>query len=271
MDKDLQVENGNFTRIVNPLIEELIKIPFKGCELAVALFIIRKTYGYQKKQDEISLSQFCSELKRARSTINLALKTLQVVGILKLVRRGNHKGASNVWAINKYYKQWNLVRLDKLVRQKRKPSMTEAQNLVREVIHTKEITKEKQKKHATKIVADDVEIILEPSERKRRKKQDIVFNPLGAEIINAFAKTINPSCARYYNNTTQRSACDGLIKTYGLEKVLKAIEFLPQTNNEPFFPKIYNPLELYERYEKLRSSWIRRNKEHERKNPEVII
>lgn len=272
MDKDLQVENGNFTRIVNPLIEELIKIPFKGCELAVAIFIIRKTYGFQKKEDQISLSQFCDELKRSRSTINLALKTLQVVGIVKLVRRGNTNGASNTWAINKYYKEWNLVRLHKLVRQKRKPSMTEHSNLVCTVIHTKENTKEIQKKDATKeIVADDVEIIPEPAERKRMKKKETVFDPMGAEIIDAFAKTVNPSCARYYGNKTQREACDGLIKTYGLEKVLRAIEVLPKTNIEPFFPKIMTPLQLYEKYETLRSQWERSKKEHTRKNPQVII
>ncbi len=90
---NLQVEEGNFTRIVNPLIDNLIKIPFKGCELAVAMYIIRKTYGYNKTQDEISLSQFCKGVNRSRQTIVTALKNLQLVNIPRLVKR---KGSTSL-------------------------------------------------------------------------------------------------------------------------------------------------------------------------------
>ena len=47
---DLQLENGNYTRIVNRIIEELVKTPLLGAELAICLFIIRKTYGLIKKK-----------------------------------------------------------------------------------------------------------------------------------------------------------------------------------------------------------------------------
>jgi len=100
-NKDLQVENGNFTRIVNPLIDNLIKIPFKGCELVVALFIIRKTYGFNKTEDEISLSQFSSNLSRSRQTIVTALKNLQLVNIARLGKQGTSKKHSNLWKIKR--------------------------------------------------------------------------------------------------------------------------------------------------------------------------
>jgi DNA-binding transcriptional regulator YhcF (GntR family) len=119
---------------------------------------------------------------------------------------------------------------------------------------------------------DDVEIIPEPSEKKQQKKADpSKFNPLGAEIIKAMADKVSPYCSRYYRVPAQREACDLLISTYGLEKVLRAVDLLPKTNEEPYFPTIMTPLQLYQKYEALRSAFARGKKEHSRKNPEVII
>lgn len=111
-----QIENGNYTRISNIILESLVKMPFKGCELAVILYIIRKTYGYHKKQDEISLSQFCAGLDRSRPTIVKALKNLQLVKVVKLVRRGNSLKEGNVYSLNKYEQEWELVNTVKLVK-----------------------------------------------------------------------------------------------------------------------------------------------------------
>lgn len=144
-NNELQIENGNFTRITNPLIENLVKFPFKGCELAVALFIIRKTYGFQKKEDEISLTQFQQGLSRSRQTIVSALKNLQLVNIARLVKRGDSKKQSNCWAINKYYDTWQLVNMARLVKRKRGTSLTEPLQLVKTARHTKENTKESTK------------------------------------------------------------------------------------------------------------------------------
>lgn len=132
---ELQVENGNYTRIINPLIEALIKIPFKGCELAVALYVIRKTYGFNKKQDEISLSQFCEGTGRSRQTVVTALKNLQLVKTLRLVKRGTSKTASNIWEINKYVGTWQLVKTSRLVKRK-------GGQLVKTSRHTKDNTKD---------------------------------------------------------------------------------------------------------------------------------
>lgn len=107
LSKDsLQVENGNFTRIINPVIDSLVKIPFKGCELSVALFIIRKTWGFQKKEDEISLSQIEKGVCRSKPSIIKALKNLQLVKVLILVKKGESRSQSSVWRLNKYIDEW---------------------------------------------------------------------------------------------------------------------------------------------------------------------
>lgn len=79
------------------------------------------------------------------------------------------------------------------------------------------------------------------------------FDPLGAEIIKAFEE-VDPKNKTYYNNTTQRGACDFLLKEYGLEEVLKRITVLPKTNKVPFFPKINSPNDLKEKWVKLQDA-----------------
>lgn len=71
------------------------------------------------------------------------------------------------------------------------------------------------------------------------------FSQEGAEVIEAFAKFVNPTCKRYYSNTTQRAAADALIEDHGKEKVLHIIEnVLPKTNQTAFITKATTPNEL---------------------------
>lgn len=77
--------------------------------------------------------------------------------------------------------------------------------------------------------------------------QDKKFSQLGAEIINEFSKW-NPSCKKFYNNKTQRAACDRLIENYGFDEVMKRIPHLPQTNKMEFVPNITTPLQLEDKW-----------------------
>lgn len=144
-DKDLQVENGSYTRIVNKVLDELVKAPILGAELAACLFVIRKTYGYGKKEDQISLSQFEEGIGRSRPTVTKALKNMQLVNILKLVKGGDSRKQSNVWAFNKYYQTWKLVKTPKLVKDTTRTSKEKLNKLVKVGLHTKDNTKEKTK------------------------------------------------------------------------------------------------------------------------------
>lgn len=144
-DKELQLENGNYTRVVNRILEELSKAPLLGAELAVCIFIIRKTYGFNKKQDEISLTQFEQGVKRSRPTIVKALKNLQLVNILELVKKGTSKKQSNIWVFNKYYKTWKLDKAPKLVKSRDTTSKVNSKKLVKTPKHTKDNTKDNTK------------------------------------------------------------------------------------------------------------------------------
>jgi phage replication O-like protein O len=220
--KDLQVENGNFTRIINPLLDALIKIPFRGCEVQIAMFVIRKTYGYGKKQDSISLSQFSLALGRSRQTIVDGLKNLQLVKIVRLVKKGDSIMSSNIYEINKYIESWELVKMSRLVKRNRGTSLELTQKLVKIARHTKDNTKDNTK--------------------EKGKNEFLQGNQIN-ELIELF-KEVNPMYKDFFKNTTERRCIDEMAKQLTYEKLKATIEYLPKIIGQPFAPKPTKPTEL---------------------------
>lgn len=228
-----QVENGH-TRIANEILEHLIQIPFKGCELAIVLFILRKTYGFHKTEDEISISQFEAGLSRSRQTIVTALKNLQLVNIARLVKRGHSRNCSNLWAFNKDYDTWKLVNTARLVKRKRGTSLMEAKKLVKTARHTKEITKEitKEREFFKNIAFSKAWSDFEDMRKKLKKPlteraKELLLNKLEKEAVTAeiAIAMIEQSIVNSWQgifpvkqiNTLDQEAID-LVKQYGQEK-----------------------------------------------------
>lgn len=92
-----QKENG-YTAIANEILEVLVKVRIPASEKDVLFFIIRKTYGYQKKEDRISLTQFEIGTDLSRVTIIKALKNL--ISRNMLIKRGI------LFSLNKHYDSW---------------------------------------------------------------------------------------------------------------------------------------------------------------------
>jgi hypothetical protein len=73
-------------------------------------------------------------------------------------------------------------------------------------------------------------------------------------LIKAF-EGLNPASKKFYGNPTQRKACQFLIDTYGLERVISIVEkTLPKTNGLQYFPTITTPLQLQDKYTSLESA-----------------
>ncbi len=111
-----QVENG-FTRIANELLEELLKYKFPKntsiAPLSICLFVMRKTYGYRKIKDRISLSQFELGLNISRPTI---VHWLEYLVKAKLLVKAI-KPLGSEYSFNKDYHQWiPLVKAIELVK-----------------------------------------------------------------------------------------------------------------------------------------------------------
>jgi phage replication O-like protein O len=130
-----QIENG-YTKIANELLEALVRTPMRGEVWRIIMFVIRKTYGFNKTCDRISLSQF--ELGTGMKRINIC-RVLKEVVVNRLLLKTN-----NGYKLNKNYNQWLVVkRLPPSSQSANRGSSQSANQVVVNRLHTKEtITKE---------------------------------------------------------------------------------------------------------------------------------
>jgi len=236
-----QKENG-YTSIANEILEHLFLAGINGSEYRILLVVIRKTYGFQKKRDRISLTQFQKNTLMKRTKV---VKTIQSLLEKKIILKEN-----NEFIFNKNYDEW-------IVGKRGSTQMVTSPQKVTTASSQKG-TKSSPQKGTYK-----------------RKKETITketsgYNPLGAEIIKFFIE-INPACKRMYGNTTQRQACDDLIETYGFEEVSKVIGILPKTNKIPYFPNITTPDQLWKKYQNLKVKLEQKKEEIISKKPKIAF
>jgi len=112
MNGNPQVEEG-YTQIANELMEALARIKLTPIENQVLMFVIRKTYGWKKKADNISISQIVEGTGASRRMVIYAVQNLESKKIL-LVKRDSARNeisgslchSINVIGINKHYNKW---------------------------------------------------------------------------------------------------------------------------------------------------------------------
>lgn len=169
-----QVEDGN-TRIANDLLEAISRLEVPGAETRVLLVVARKTYGWQKKEDNISLSQFSKETNMTRTRIIRAIKNLVRYGVLGSIT-GDTSTSSKYWII-KDYDKWTVgsIKRDTSIIHDTRPSIIREKNLVSPVIHTKE---SKQKKERKSHLNSNNEIDKDKKINKKANKNIYDFNPL---------------------------------------------------------------------------------------------
>lgn len=96
-----QTENG-FTRLADELLEAIIRYPFTKRQYGVLLAVIRKTYGFQKREDDLTVPQLASMTGLDRANVIRAINEL--VEINALNKRAGHYG--QVLGVNKNYEAW---------------------------------------------------------------------------------------------------------------------------------------------------------------------
>lgn len=99
-----QTENG-YTRIANELLDAVVSYGFSKRQLLVIFHVIRKTYGYNKKRDDMSLSQIANATKIKPPHVSVALRELESQKVL-LIQEGAH--AQSI-GINKNYAEWGVT------------------------------------------------------------------------------------------------------------------------------------------------------------------
>jgi phage replication O-like protein O len=99
-----QKENG-FTPVANEIVDALMQANLSGQESQVLWAIFRKTYGFSKKTDWISLSQFAKMTGMDRRNVHRALKKLssKQMTVIQTDDRGRIR-----YGFQKNYEKWKL-------------------------------------------------------------------------------------------------------------------------------------------------------------------
>ena len=211
---DPKFEDG-FTRIPNELLDAFARIRISGEARQALDFIIRKTLGYNKNKDPISLSQFVLGTGLRKSAICKALKKLRSMNII--TKKDNN--IASEYGILKDYDRWKPLP-KKIILPKKQTSMPQKDNsLYPKKRHTKESYI---KDNTTK------ETIGETS-----SQADI------NSILDEFYK-INPTLE--YGNLTQRRAADYLINKFTIEKLIPMLEWYQTVLSDQYCPVATTPL-----------------------------
>lgn len=234
-----QLEDGH-TRIANELLEHFCSLGISGGEFRLLLFVVRKTYGFQKKIDRISLTQFEKGTTMSRSHVCLGLKSLVLKQVL-VKENGGYK-------LNKNYDSWVVLRKVPPVLRLGTPS-TKASTKSSTKASTHKRNKETNTKEITSIATD-------------------VAEPVNEFI--GFFREINPSYETLYANRTQRAAAERLLKKFGLEPMRKTLLMVQKTNELPYAPVITTPLELEKNGGRLKA-FLQKNQRERLKNQIVSI
>ena len=99
-----QKENG-YTPIANEIMDKLAKTRIPGEARQVLDFILRKTYGFHKKEDYISNAQFVSATGLKKTNVCRSLNKLVDMNIV--IKKDNSKRI--IYCFNKDFDSWKLL------------------------------------------------------------------------------------------------------------------------------------------------------------------
>lgn len=102
----IQVDQGGFVRIHNTILELLAKAPLRGQQFRCLMFLFRKTYGYNKKEDKISLKEWASGTNMERHNVWRELQILLKCNMIYCISHGPKRAMT--WGFNKYHEKWNF-------------------------------------------------------------------------------------------------------------------------------------------------------------------
>jgi phage replication O-like protein O len=146
-----QLEKG-YTKIANEIMEALCGIRISGEARQCLDVIFRKTYGFNKKYDKISLSQFCLLTKMRKGDVCRALLKLNKLNII-ISKKANDNITS--YRFNKDFDTWKPLAKKLIVSKKANASLAKKR-------HTKETnTKEILSSNDDKKLNQDVKSIID--------------------------------------------------------------------------------------------------------------
>lgn len=197
-----QKEEG-YTAIANEIIEAIYKTQLSGHEFRMVFLIIRKTYGFNKIEDAIALSQMQKALSLSKTRCSQVINSLQLKKIVTVTE--NINGIGKKYKFNKNFEQWNTVTKKCNRYKKVKSSVTEKCNRpLQKSVSTKDtLTKDNYTKDNYILLSKEIISYLNEKTQKNfsyKSKQTIAFIKArlheGHSIEN-FKTVINNKCSKW--------------------------------------------------------------------------
>ncbi len=104
---DIQVEQGNYTRIHNAILERITLFDFTVRELKALLYLLRVTYGYQTTTAKLGGAEWAKGTGIKRQNIMPVIASLVARNII--IQEGESsrgRGHSASYKFNKYFDTW---------------------------------------------------------------------------------------------------------------------------------------------------------------------
>jgi len=224
-----QLENGH-TRIANELLEALCSYSFPpkaSLPPRIVLFVIRKTYGFQKKMDTLSISQFQEGVgEKNRSNLIYWLNYLVQARILVKDKVSNMQVK---YGLNKNYSEWlPLVQVKKLVQVRSWGSASTS---------TKTSARTRTHKRNKEIYTKEITSTEQGSGDSR-------------SVIHLF-RELNPSYEILYKRKPQHDAARRLLEKQGIDRISKALAFIASRKEDRYCPVVTTPIQLEEKWGQL--------------------
>lgn len=102
---DVQIDNGEFTRVANVLMEQVAKQHLNGTQCSIILTVWRFTYGFQRCEHKLSVTFIATATGVSTRAIKKELKILIDRNII-IVMKESTKAESRVLKFNKDYESW---------------------------------------------------------------------------------------------------------------------------------------------------------------------
>lgn len=103
---DVQLEHG-YTKIANRLLEEIAYYKFNGTEFRILMVIWRYTYGFNRKENEMSTTFIANAIGIDSSRVRKVLKKLIDKNVI-LVKQEATFNKSRVLSFNKNFEEWEV-------------------------------------------------------------------------------------------------------------------------------------------------------------------
>jgi phage replication O-like protein O len=237
-----QIEDG-YLKYANELFDAVCVADLSGSAWRCFNYIIRKTYGFNKKVDTIALTQFEEGTHLTRMSVTRGLSEL----LIKNMITKDDSGYIVAYGVNKDYETWGSI---KPVTSNKNDTETSIKPVTKTSNRNDTHKRHKDIKDmggfnrkADDYLEDDVQI--DPDHTPKGKKAKKVPD----EVQEVFDLFKNPASALWRLREIERVAAQALYDTYGIETLKKRLQriAIEREKKDPYFPDANTPSQLLDK------------------------